>query len=180
VKEIKELIIALEKCIPTLDSALLHARFPRNMHKETVLNWLYESLSEQSLMVYEEWSEYFGWLPELRPLSTVSLVEEPSNFISSLINDIDWSIVDIDPYEFQYFIPWLEHINFYLKPHGLRLVDLLPFENAYIICIRDDDALLQQLCNCLNVWEIDINERDALDRPQTAERIASYIANDDV
>lgn len=111
---------------------------------------------------------------------TAILAEESSDFISSLISDIDWSIADIDPYEFQCLIPWIKHINFYLKPHSVRLVDLLPFENPYILCIRDGDASLQQLRNCLNVWEININERDALDSPQTAERIASYIANDDV
>jgi len=90
-------------------------------------------------------------LPELKPLLMAILAGESSDFISSLISDIDWSIADIDPYEFQSLIPWLEHINFYLKPDGVRLVDLLPFENAYVLCICDDDASLQQLRNCLNV-----------------------------
>lgn len=175
-EEIKKLIIALEHCIPGLDTAPLLANPPLSIEQGTVLDWLYEHLGEQNLMEYEEWSEYSGYLPELKPLSTLILPEDPAEFVFSLIEEIDWPTSNVDPYELPYVMPWFEHINFYLKPHGVKLVDLLPFENAYILCIRDDETALQDLQSSLQAFSMDINERDAMDRQQITAYIESLVS----
>ena len=72
-------------------------------------------------------------------------------------------------------VPWLEHINHALQPSGLRLVDLLPFENAYMFCVRDDNALLDALNASLETFGIGINERCAMDQQQVADEIASLL-----
>lgn len=172
-EKIGNVIAALEQCVPELDSAPLYASLPADIETFAVLGWLYQHLHEQNLMIYEEWNEYNGYVPELTPLAHLSLTEEPANFIFNQIEGIDWSTASIDPYELPYITPWLEHINFYLKPHQLRLVDLLPFENAYIFCVRDNEALLEQLDASLAALGVDIslNTRPAMDQQQVADAI---------
>lgn len=175
-EQIKNLITALQQCIPELETAPLYANLPVNIEQYSVLEWLYEHLAEQNLMVYEEWTEYSGYIPELKPLDNVFLSEEPADFIFTLIEKIDWSTASIDPYELPYIMPWFEHINFYLKPHGVRLVDLTPFENAYILCLRDDKESLEKLLSSLATFDIGINERHVMDQQQVSDNIESMIS----
>jgi len=178
VKKIENLIARLGQCIPELNTAPLYANPPAEIEQLTVMNWLYQHLSEQQLMVYEKLTEYYGHLPELTPLANLSLPVDPADFIFTQIEGIDWSTAKVDPYELPYVTPWLEHINFYLKPHNLRLVDLLPFENAFIFCIQDDEALLQQLEDSLAALDIgiSINTRPSMDQQQVADNIAAIIS----
>ncbi|VTP72449.1 Uncharacterised protein [Proteus vulgaris] len=75
------------------------------------------------------------------------------------------------PYE----LPYLEYINHFLVEQELRLVDLTPFENAYIFCIRNDDELIEKLDSALNIFEMGINEREPMDREETKDYIRSLI-----
>jgi len=172
----ENLIVALAACIPQLDIAPLYASLPGDTQKLTELDWLYQHLSEQNLMVYEEWKEYSGDIPELKPLANIALSEEPAEFIFSLIEETDWSESSFDPYELPYIIPWLEHINFYLQPHGVRLVNLLPFENAYILCVRDDEVLLDKLHSSLEMLGMGINGRQAMNEQQVRANIEAIIS----
>jgi len=175
-EKIQNLIAVLKQCIPQLDIAPLQSNTPENSEPLTVLDWLYQQLSAQNLMVYEEWNEYNGAIPELKTLSDLSIPVDPANFIFSAIEEIDWSTASIDPAEIVYLLPWLEHINFYLKPHAIRLVDLLPLENAYIIAVRDDETLLQKLHASLEAFDMGINERQPMDQQQVLADIRQMIA----
>ncbi|WP_123349551.1 MULTISPECIES: hypothetical protein [unclassified Enterobacter] len=175
VKLIQNLIVTLEQCIPGLDVNPLSSALPASTEQHTVLAWLYTHLSEQRLMTYKEWNEYSGEIPDLAPLAALSLTENAADFIYGQLENIDWSAASIDPAELPYILPWLEHLNFYLQPSGLRLVDLLPFENAYIFCVRDDEALLEKLNADLQAFGIGINDRSAMDPQQVADEIASLL-----
>lgn len=177
-EQIKELITILKQCMPELDTAPLQANLPKCSTQGTVLNWLYAQLGKQSLMEYEEWKEYTGYLPDLKPLSAMVISEDPASFIFSLLEEVDWSTANIDPYELPYVMPWFEHINFYLKPHGVRLVNLLPFENAYILCLRDDEALLQKLDSSLQTLGMGLNKREAMDQQQVSAYFDTLIAEE--
>jgi len=175
-EKIENLIITLKQCIPALDTAPLQSEKPLNDEQFTLLEWLYKHLSAQNLMVYEEWKEYTGDIPALKALSDLSMPEAPADFIFSAIEKIDWSTASIDPYEIAYFVPWLEHINFYLKPHALRLITLLPFENAYIFCVRDDEVLLQKLEASLQAFDMGIHDRQPMDQQQVLADIEQLIS----
>ncbi|MBN7121353.1 hypothetical protein BSU01_06465 [Erwinia billingiae] len=175
-EQIKNLITALQKCIPDMDATPLYASLPVDKESDSVLEWLYEHLEAQNLMVYEEWKEYCGDIPTLKPLANLSLPEKPAEYIFTLIEKIDWSTASIDPFLLPYVMPWLEHINFYLKPQGIRLVDLMPAGNAYIICVRDDEDSLDELHSCLEAFDLGINERSMLDKQEVAVAIESSIS----
>ncbi|GAK27999.1 hypothetical protein [Serratia liquefaciens] len=175
-KQIQNLIENLELCIPGCDSAPMYAPLPTTLEPGTVLDWLYKNLGEQDLMVYEEWTEYSGYTPELKPLKNITLPIDITDFIFNCVENIDWSESNIEPWELPYFIPWLEHINYYLKPHGVRLVNILPFENAYIICLRDDDTLIQKLHLSLEDLGMGINKREPLDQQQVLLELHSIIS----
>lgn len=172
---IEELISALELAVPELDAQALRENLPESDAQEDVLNWLYESLSAQGLMDYVEWTEYFGDIPDLKSLEQISLSESPSALILSQVENIDWDEVSVDPYMLPYELPYLEYINHFLTEKGLRLVDLTPFENAYIFCIRDDEELIEKLDGALNIFEMGINEREPMDREETKDYIRSLI-----
>ncbi|WP_237727226.1 hypothetical protein [Cronobacter dublinensis] len=174
-ERIQNLINVLGLCIPELEKTLLLADLPEDTETETVLHWLYKKLAAQNQIAYEEWKEYSGYIPDLKPLTILSLTEEPADFIFTIIENIDWSAASIDPFELPYVIPWLEHINFYLKPYGLRLVDLLPFENAYIFCVRDDERLLEKLNLTFESLGMGINLRQAMDQQQVSADVMSLI-----
>lgn len=172
---IEELICALELAVPELDAHALRENLPESDAQEDVLNWLYESLSAQGLMDYVEWTEYFGDIPDLKSLEQIALPESPSALILSQVENIDWDEVSVDPYMLPYELPYLEYINHFLTEKGLRLVDLTPFENAYIFCIRDDEELIEKLDGALNIFEMGINEREPMDREETKDYIRSLI-----
>jgi len=175
-ERIKNLIAALKLCIPELETTPLYANLPVDTEKYTVLRWLYKYLAEQNLIAYEEWKEYNGYIPELKSLANLSISEAPADFIFTLIEKVDWSTASIDPYELPYVMPWLEHINFYLKSHGVRLIDLMPFENAYILCVRDNEELLQKLDSSLEAFGIGINKRHMMDQQQVSDNVESMIS----
>lgn len=172
---IEELISALELAVPELDAQALRENLPESDAQEDVLNWLYESLSAQGLMDYVEWTEYFGDIPDLKSLEQISLPESPSALILSQVENIDWDEVSVDPYMLPYELPYLEYINHFLTEKGLRLVDLTPFENAYIFCIRDDEEIMEKLDGALNIFEMGINEREPMDKEETKDYICSLI-----
>ncbi|MBG5948968.1 hypothetical protein I5E72_04340 [Proteus terrae] len=172
---IEELISALELAVPELDAQALRENLPESDAQEDVLNWLYESLSAQGLMDYVEWTEYFGDIPDLKSLEHISLPESPSALILSQVENINWDEVSVDPYMLPYELPYLEYINHFLTDKGLRLVDLTPFENAYIFCIRDDEEIMEKLDGALNIFEMGINEREPMDREETKDYIRSLI-----
>lgn len=172
----QHLLATLEKCLPQLDIAPLQADLPSDSYPETAVSWLYEHLSVQNLMIYEEWTEYFGAIPELTPLTGLVISADPATFIFSLVEKIDWSTASIDPYELPYMMPWLEHINFYLKPFGARLVDILPLENAYIMCVRDDDSLLMELHSALQALGLGLNSRQPMDQHEVAVNFDSLVS----
>ena len=174
-KLIQNLIVTLEQCIPGLDVNPLSSTLPANTEQHTVLAWLYTHLSEQRLMTYKEWNEYSGDIPDLAPLAALSLTENAADLIYDQLEKIDWSTASIDPSELPYILPWLEHLNFYLQPSELRLVDMLPFENAYIFCVRDDEALLEKLNADLEAFGMGINARPAMDPQQVADEMMSMI-----
>jgi len=178
-ERINNLVTTLKLCIPELETAPLYASVPSDINQITALKWLYKNLSAQNLMVYEEWNEYSGYIPELTSLANLPLSEEPADFIFALIENIDWETADIDPYLLPYVMPWLEHINFYLQPHGVRLVDLLPFENAYIFCLRDDEVLLDKLHSALEMLDMGINDRQAMDQQQVSIAFESIISGEE-
>lgn len=172
---IEELISVLELAVPELDAQALRENLPESDAQEDVLNWLYESLSAQGLMDYVEWTEYFGDIPDLKSLEQISLPESPSALILSQVENIDWDEVSVDPYMLPYELPYLEYINHFLTEKGLRLVDLTPFENAYIFCIRDDEDIMEKLDGALNIFEMGINEREPMDKEETKDYIRSLI-----
>lgn len=172
---IEELISVLELAVPELDAQALRENLPESDAQEDVLNWLYESLSAQGLMDYVEWTEYFGDIPDLKSLEQISLPESPSALILSQVESIDWDEVSVDPYMLPYELPYLEYINHFLTEKGLRLVDLTPFENAYIFCIRDDEDIMEKLDGALNIFEMGINEREPMDKEETKDYIRSLI-----
>jgi hypothetical protein len=47
----------------------------------------------------------------------------------------------------------------------------LPFENAYIICLRDDEELLQKLHSSLEVIGMGIDTRPSMDQQQLSTNI---------
>jgi hypothetical protein len=88
-EQIQNLIKNLEQCTPGLDTTPLYADLPVRIEASAILDWLYKHLSVQSLMVYEEWKEYTGYIPELKPLANLSFPTQPADFIFSLIEGID-------------------------------------------------------------------------------------------
>ncbi len=72
---VNQLISALAQSIPLLDIEPLQANKLEKLDQGNVLNWLYTHLSQQQLMVYEEWKEYCGYTPELKSLDCLFLPE---------------------------------------------------------------------------------------------------------
>ncbi len=175
-QDIDKLIDALTRSVPQFDPQPLRVQAPQGTGQLDVLQWLADHLEQQGLVVYEEWKEYFGGVPALRSLADVDLSAYNENFVIDLMQHIDWSQASVDPSMLQYELPFLEHINSALKPHGLRLVDLLPFENAYIFCVKDDDAALTALDRCLQAFDMRINPREALDDQGARAHIDALLA----
>ncbi|MGU2316238.1 hypothetical protein ACSEV1_29375 [Pseudomonas aeruginosa] len=162
-RSVEKLIEVLELCVPQLDPEPLRANMPASDEQSDVLDWMLEHLEQQELCVYEEWKEYFGHVPELRPLSAIDFSAFDSEYIVGLVEDVDEEQLTPEqvlsiPYE----MPYLEYLNAYLCEHGLRVVDLLPFENAFMLAVKDDEPLLERLSHCLQAFGMDVNPRGAL------------------
>lgn len=108
-EQIQSLIVALGQCIPELNTDSMQASLPENSQQLTVLTWMYNHLSGQGLISYEEWNEYSGYIPTLKPLSNLVISEDPADFIFSLIEDIDCSVDSIDPFEMPHLMPWINN-----------------------------------------------------------------------
>lgn len=132
-------------CIPELYTHTLIKDLPEHTEIVNLVDWLNKRLSEQQLIDYIEWKEYNGYIPNIKPLTSLSVPHDADEYIFTLIENINWSTASIAPYLLPYVQPLFEHINSCLQPHGVRLVHLKPFENAYILYMRDDDALMEQL-----------------------------------
>lgn len=78
---IHDLINNLEQCILGLDAVPLYANTPESTGICPLIDWLYKHLSNQGLMVYEEWAEYSGYIPELKSLDELPLSVEPADYI---------------------------------------------------------------------------------------------------
>lgn len=165
---IESLIDALALCVPQLDPVPLREDPPNSSATEDILLWISDHLQQQELLVYEEWKEYFGHVPDLKPLSGIDLSRYDGDLIPAWAESIDWD--EISPeivYSMPYAAPYLEYLNGFLREHGIRLVDLAPIENAYIIAVKDDVLLLERLASCLQPFELGINLRQALDGQET-------------
>jgi hypothetical protein len=166
---IEPLVATLEECIPLLDPAPLLANPPESMEEYSVLDWLFEHLEAQELMEYFEWKEYFGEIPNLKPLQSLDLSECDTDFVFGLIQEMESFPAHIDmPYE----LPFLEFINDTLKKHGLCLLTLA-YENAYVFCARDDDALLEKLDARLGELGISLIQPGAMNR----EEVKAFLSN---
>lgn len=173
-----ELILVLEQAVPELDAQALRENLPESDAQEDMIEWLYDSLSAQGLMDYVEWKEYFGELPDLKPLGSLGeafFLDSPNAAILEKMENIEWDRLTIDPYMLPYELPFLECINYYLADKKLRLVDLNPFENAYIICVHDNEELIDKLDSALSAFEIGLNRRDAMDQEQALEHVNTVL-----
>lgn len=166
---------ALAQCMPDIDIQLLRATAPASMDQIDVLGWLYEGLNKQQLMEYEEWKEYSGWVPSLKPLKDVVLAGDPAAHIWNVVSNFDVDQLAISASLAQYFYPWMEHINYYLKPYHLKVVSLSPIENAYFFCVRDNNVALDQLEQSLAPFEMGINRHTALGPQETAEYLHALL-----
>lgn len=176
---IEELISVLEEAVPELDVKALRENLPLSDTLDEVLDWLYESLSEQGLMEYIEWKEYFGEIPDLKPLEQILFPVSPNELILSQMENVEWDELDVDPYNIPYELPYLEYINHFLSEKGLRIVELTPFENGYIFCIRDDEEIIEKLDTALNVFEMGINEHAPMNKEQTLDFIHSLLHSEE-
>lgn len=175
---VEELIDALALCLPQLDPEPLLADAPADANQLGVLRWMSRHLQQQNLLAYEEWTEYFGEIPDLRPLSGIDFSTYDSTFIPALLQGVDWEEADAElAYTLPYELPYLEHINGLLRSHELRLVDLLPFENAYILCVTDDAKKIDRLSQCLQQFEMGINRRDGLDPSQVETYVKELLGS---
>jgi hypothetical protein len=170
-KLIDQLIISVQQ----LNPAPLRDSLPESKDQYAVLEWLYENLSEQKLMVYEEWKEYTGWIPEIKLLADLPLSDVDTGFMFELLEKMGDSDCEVDYSELLYGMPYLEFINHHLKMHQLRLVDLLPFENAYIFCVNDDDEQIASLDECLKQAGIRLNPREPMDKQQAIAHISQLL-----
>jgi hypothetical protein len=162
---VEPLIAALEKCVPQFDPAPLLADLPESTDEDAMLDWLCGHLERQQLMEYFEWKEYFGEIPDLKPLQLLDLSGCDPDFILEVLQDIDEDALENLPFLVPYELPFLEYINDALKPHGLRLVTFA-YENAYVMCVRDDEALLDALAASLHEFGIELIRNDAMSREE--------------
>jgi len=168
---IDKLIDQLAVSVPQLDPEPLRDNPPED--EDDVLEWLYESLQEQNLMVYEEWKEYFGEVPRIKSLNNLPLEDADSSFMFQLLSGV-MSDCGMGYDSLTYDMPYLEFINHHLKPHKLRLVDLA-FENAYIFCVNDDDEEIARLHECLKKAGIGLHPRGAMDEQQATAHIQQLL-----
>jgi TPR repeat protein len=166
-QKVTDLINALTQCLPQFDPAPMLANPPED--EDALLDWMTGHLGQQGLHDYWEWKEYWGELPELRPLAGLDLAAFNERFVWDTMESLDGFAAIVWPGE----APFIEYINSFLVVHGLRLIDLLPFENAHILCVKDDAAALEQLERALAEFNMTFDRRDALDE----EGVRTYIKN---
>lgn len=177
-----ELISLLEQTVPELDVQALRENLPASDSQEDMIEWLYNSLHAQGLMDYVEWKEYFGELPDLKPLESLEsafFIESPCGAVLEKMGNIDWDHLTIDPHMLPYEMPFLECINYYLADKNLRLVDLTPFENAYILCVHDNEELIDKLDSGLRAFDIGLNRRDPMDQEQALDHVNTTLYSDE-
>lgn len=131
----RRLVAQLQICLPELDPEPLLARLPENA--DDILSWLYDTLSAQELMDYAEWKEYWGDLPELRPLNEIDLDAYDPQALIDLLEKHGYPAWPED-------VPYFEYQNHFLKKHGRRLLTLAA-ENIHVLCVRNDPDAIAQL-----------------------------------
>jgi hypothetical protein len=178
--KVNKLIDALALCLPQFNPLPMLENPPANADDQyQVLHWMYDHLKDQGLMEYVEWKEYFGELPELSPLADMDFSAFNDEFVMDTLIDMAEGKEDEDEGGFlMQETPYLEYMNSFLINHGLRLIDLLPFENAYILCVKNDLAALEQLENALSAFKMSIDMRDALDEAGIRARLESLVARE--
>ena len=156
------LVAQLKVCMPDLDvNQLLSQKPPSAFYdeygsKSTVLYWLYDGLSAQDLIEYQEWKEYWGDLPKLKPLQGLALEYYPQSLQNALdaTGEVDF-MADLEP------TVYIESMNHHLKPHGLQIISFAG-ENLYLLCVQNNDAQIKKLANMLSLAGIDIVTHEAL------------------
>ncbi|WJV25575.1 MULTISPECIES: hypothetical protein [Pseudomonas] len=172
VRMVEPLIEALALCVPQLDPTPLRVRPPARTELPNMLSWMTEHLKRQGLLSHVEWKAYLGQVPDLKSLSAIDFSEFDSDYVTELLFSINWEAVPPEllntiPYE----LPYLEYLNAFLCGHGLRVVDLAPFEHAYMLAVIDDPKLLEQLNHCLWPFGMGVNLREPLDQ----KGVAAYL-----
>ena len=156
------LIDALAACMPGLDTQPLHTSMPNSPEQHSVLSWLYIELGKQHLMEYEEWKEYFGHLPSLKPLEGLTLADDPADHVMRSLMEFHEEQLGIRDSLLWYFIPWIEHINYYLIPYNIKLITITPVDNAYFFCVYNDKKLIENFERSLAPFELGLNYHNAL------------------
>jgi hypothetical protein len=183
---VEHLIATLEKCIPQFDPTPLSdylpkstdenttrfapgwtslAYLPKSINKDAMLDWLYWHLGLQQLIDCFDWKEYSGNLPDLKPLKSLDLSGCDPKFILEMLQNLDEKALENLPFIVPYELPFLEYINDAIKPHGLRLVTFA-HEYAYILCVRDDEALLNALAASLLEFGIQLVKNETMSREE--------------
>lgn len=174
-EEIRDLIGALVRCVPPLDPAPLRERLPASTEQGEVLDWLMDHLEPQGLFVYEEWKEYFGEVPALRLIADLDLPDYNEDLVYGLMEgageDANWALAAPDER------PFFEYLNAALRPHGWRVVDLLPFENAYILCVKDDDEAIAELDRCFQAFGMHVNPREPMGEQAARAHVQALLAS---
>jgi hypothetical protein len=111
-------------------------------------------------------------------LNGIDLSEYNNAFMFECVEEVDKSEVDPEGLSMlMYEMPYLEHLNFFLREHHLRLVNLGPFENAYILCVKDDAGQIEQLDRCLERFDMEVYPRDPMDQQQATEHIRQLLTS---
>lgn len=157
-----DLVAQLKVCMPNLDTEkLLSIPHPNAFEDDygnqtTVLYWLSDGLEAQGLLEYQEWKAYWGDLPALAPLQGLSLDYNPQALLDTLENS-----KQADAWDLQ-VPPYLELMNHHLKAHGWQIISFA-FENLYMLCVRDDEAQINQLANLLEMAGISVTTHPPMD-----------------
>jgi hypothetical protein len=171
-QKLNALIDTLSLCLPQFDPTPL--RVDLSVAPDDLLDWMSEHLDEQGLHSYWEWKAYWGELPELRPLDDLDL--------SAFNEDFVWGVVEsLDGFEaigWPSNIPFVAYINSFLIPHGLRLIELGPFANAHILCVKNDPAALEQLDLALKAFNMTFFPHEALDEAGVRGHIEELMAKE--
>lgn len=165
---VRHLVQVLTQCVPQLDSEPLLAELPKSANAHGVAHWLVEHLETQGLM--KRWSRatYHGEIPELAPLAGFDLSDYDRNFMRTFIKRAAQAGVEL---EVPLDVPYISFLNNTLKPHGIRLVELGPFETAFTFCVLDNADLLDALDEALSAFDLCLIYHDPLSKDDVLELI---------
>lgn len=161
-----ELADILKLAMPSLDTEKLLTQLPDMLDDTNILTWLYDALSEQQLCEYNEYKEYWGDLPEIKPLTDLDLdgfsSEDLCNAVTELEENGDIAL------SYGGEVPWFNFQNHFLKPLGFQVVTF-EFENVYLFCVVDDDVVIKKLEEKFKEVKLPFCEHEPLDLDQCIE-----------